>query len=504
MLEAYKKKYHTNSFQYILVDDSGCVLETDHTILSIQEKNLLQKCHPFFEILNGLLQIENESFEFSCINLDFEDDIIIADVTIHSQSKNKNLIIIEDLTKHYNNYQLTAQTRNESIINSQILVLKNEYLLEKETFKNNFIANFSHQLRNPITASVIFSDLLISSDLNSEQKNYLEIIQSANKDLKNRIEDILDISKIESGKLILIEKVFDLKKLLNDLVIGYKFLASKKGLELNFEIDENLPAFITGDQYRLKQIIENLINNAISFTEKGSINLNISLNYIRANKVNLHIVVSDTGCGIEPENMNSIFERFSKTESETINNKGSGLGLAIVKYLISEMQGNIKVESEINKGSKFICNLSFKISDYNQSLKEELLNKQLPNFEKKHHVLLVEDSELIQLTILKILAATGNFYLNIISSGEALIPNIINKNVDLVLLSNSIEGFSTMDLAASVRNLSKDYKKTPIIVLSTEAFKEDIKRFKKAGANDVVTKPFDEKILLDKIYKYIK
>ena len=409
-------------------------------------------------------------------------------------------MIIEDLTKYYNNYQLTAQTRNESIINSQILELKNEYLLEKETFKNNFIANFSHQLRNPITASIIFSDLLIKSNLNSEQKNYLDIIQSANKDLKNRIEDILDISKIESGKLILTEKVFDLRKLLNDINVGYKLIASKKGLEFNFEIDEKLPEFIKGDQYRLKQIIGNLLNNAISYTNKGSVKLNLSLNYIRAKKANFRIEVSDTGIGIDQKKIESIFERFTKTQ----NNKNAGLGLSIVKYLVSEMQGNVKVESEIDKGSKFICNLSFKLSDFNNSLRDELLNKQITNLDKKYTVLLVEDSELIQLTILKILAATGNFYINIISKGEELIPNIINQEIDLILLANTIQGFSAMDLSASVRNLSRNHNKTPIIALSTEAYKKDIKRLKQAGINDVIVKPFTKKNLLEKIYKFIK
>lgn len=504
MLEAYKKKYHKNNFQYVLVDDLGSVIDTDDNLIKIQLNNKLQNSHPFFEILDSLLKIKNECFEFSCVNLNFESETLIADVIIHTLKKNENLIIIEDLTKHYNNYQLSAQTRNESIINSQILVLKNEYLLEKEQFKDNFIANFSHQLRNPITASIIFSDLLINSNLNSEHKNYLNIIQSANKDLKNRIEDILDISKIQSGKLILVEEVFDLKNVLNTIIVGYKLLASKKGLTFNTQFDDRLPNFIKGDQYRFKQIIGNLLNNAISFTTTGTINLNISINYIRAKKVNLRIEVTDTGVGIKQELIETIFERFNQIESVTHDKKSIGLGLTIVKYLISEMDGNIKVESEINKGSKFICNLSFKLSDYNQSLKEELLSKQTTNLEKKHHILLVEDSELMQLTILKILAASGNFYINIISKGEELVPNIVNKDVDLILLANTIQDFSAMDLAASVRNLSKDYKKTSIIVLTTQAFKEDIKRFKQAGINDVIIKPFNKKNLLDKIYKYIK
>lgn len=504
MLETYKKKFYKNNFQYILIDDLGCVLESDHNIIPAKKNSTLQSVHPFFEILNSLLQIDNDCFEFSCVNFVLEQKTVIVDVTIHSQNNNENLIIIEDLTKHYSNYQLTAQKRNESIIDSQILELKNEYLLEKEAFKNNFIANFSHQLRNPITASIIFSDLLINGNLNAEQKNYLSIIQSANQDLKNRIEDILDISKIESGKLVLIEEVFDLEKLIHTIGAGYKLLAIKKGLEFNFNIDKKLPQFIKGDQYRLKQIIGNLLNNAISFTTKGSVNLDISLNYIRAKKANLSIEVTDTGCGIEAKHLESIFTRFTKIESSSQHIKSNGLGLAIVKHLVSEIKGTIKVESEINEGSKFTCNLQYKISDYNQSLKDDLLNNQLPDQEEKGLILLVEDSELIQLTILKTLASTGQYYLNIISKGEDLIPNIIDKEVDLILLANTIQNFSAIDLAASVRNLPKAYKKTPIVVLSTEAYKEDIKHFKQHGINDVLIKPFTKKALLDKISKYVK
>ncbi len=504
MLNTYIEKYRKNNFQFILIDNSGRVLETNNPILPIKLNNKLQNIHPFFEILNGLLPIKNECFEFSCTNLDFKKKIFIVDITIRTQNNNENLIIIEDLTKHYKNYQLTAQARNESIINSQILELKNEYLLEKETFKNNFIANFSHQLRNPITASIIFSDLLIDSDLNAEQKNYLDIIQSSNKDLKNRIEDILDISKIESGKLILIEKVFNLKKMLHTITAAFKFLIEKKDLVFNFEIDNNLPEYIKGDQYRLKQIITNILNNAIANTNTGFIKLKIDLNYVRAKKANICIQITDTGRGIDTDHLDSIFDRFIKIESETISNKGIGLGLAIVKYLVTEMQGNIKVESEINQGSKFICNLGFKISDYNQIKKKELLNNQLPHLDKKKHILLVEDSGLIQLTILKTLAATGQFYLNIVSKGEELVPNIINKDVDLILLSNTIQNFSAVHLASTVRNLPKKYKKTPIIVLSTKAYKEDLKRFKQNGINYVITKPFDKSKLLQILHKQLK
>lgn len=505
MLKAYKEKYHQNNFQYILIDSSGKIIETDNVIFSISANDYLQDVHPFFEILNSLLSIKNDSFEFSCINLNFDAKKIIVDITVHTQSNDEHLVIIENLSKHYNNYQLAAQTRNESIINSQILELKNQYLLEKETFKNNFIANFSHQLRNPITASIIFSKLLINSNLNDEQKNYLNIVISANKDLKNRIEDTLDISKIQSGKLILNEKVFNLKSCLNEIISGYEPIILKKNLVFNTNLGSKLPEFINGDEYRLKQIIGNLLNNAVSFTNEGTISLDVSLNYIRAKKANIRLEIKDTGIGIEDKNLEDIFERFTKIESPIQSDDSIGLGLAIVKYLISEMDGTIKVESEVNKGSKFICNLNFKISDYkHHHLKKELLIKQKSSLNKKHNILLIEDSELIQLSILKILASSGDFYLNIISKGEELVPTVLNQEVDLILLSNTIENYAVTELITSVRSLSKPYNKTPIILISSQAYKADIKRFKSAGANDVLIKPFDDETLLNTLYKHKK
>lgn len=504
MLDTYKKKYHKNNFQYILIDHSGNILDSDDTLFSIKLPSNIKQTHPFFNIIDNLVNIKNECFEFSCIHLDFDKNALISDITLHTGKDDEHLIIIEDLTKHYNNYQLTAQTRNESIIGAQVLELKNNYLLEKEAFKNNFIANFSHQLRNPITASIIFSELLIDDDLNSEQTNYINIIKSANRDLKTRIEDILDISKIESGKLVLVDKVFNLKDLLNELIESYKHLIIKKNLEFNYILDPKLPEYLNGDSYRLKQIIGNLLNNAVKFTNKGAITLNLSLNYERANKANIQIVVNDTGIGINPRNHEVIFERFNKLPSVIDNNNGIGLGLSIVKHLVLKMNGNIAVESDSNSGSKFTCNISFKLTRYNKSLKKKLTEDLKNKSGEKQNILLVENAELIQLSVLKILANEGRFYLNIITNGNDVVPHVINQDVDLILLSNTIEGFSAMDLTSSIRNLSKEYRKTPIIIISSEVFKEDLKRFKQAGANATLPKPFDKESLLKNIYKYIK
>ncbi len=504
MLKSYITKYRKNNFQYILTDLKGKIIDVDSLIIPVKPNMYIQEIHPFFEVLTDLLIVKNKTYQFSCIYLDFDDSSIIADISIHTQNNNDCLIIIEDLTAHYNNYQLAAQDRNESVINSQILELKNKYLIEKEQFKDTFIENFSHQLRNPITAASIFSNLLINTDLNPEQKSYADVILSSNADLKNIIGDILDISVLESGKFILHENIFSLKILIDELTSSFKQIATKKYLEFYTEVEQEIPEFIEGDEYRLKQVLRNLLNNAIIYTPAGSIKLHISLNQVRAKKANICFKVTDTGIGIDSKNLDSIFERFTKIKTSILNDNNIGLGLAITKHLISEMGGNMKVESELKKGSVFTCNISFKISNYNKNLKQKLLEKQRVNLNKKKNILLVEDSELIQLSILKILALEGNFYVNIIMNGEDVIPTIVHQDIDLILLSNTIQGHTVEGITQSVRKLSKEYKKIPIIVITSEAYKNDIKRFKKEGANRVITKPFDHKTLTDSIYKYLK
>jgi len=502
MLSAYKKKHHSNNFQYILIDKLGNIIEADNqTILNTTTVRFIQEIHPFFESVETLFTIKNEEFIFNCVNMDFDNKDCIVDIKIDT-NETHSIIAIENLTSHYNNYQLTAQTRNESIINSQVLELKNNYLIEKEQFKSEFLSNFSHQLRNPITATSIFSRLLSETNLNSEQKNYIDIILSANRDLKNRIEDILEISKIESGKLILQEEVFNLKKILTDITSGYVLLFKKKKLNFIIDIDDNVPEYVDADQFRLKQILGNLLNNALNYTSEGFIKLHISTNYVHAGKANLHIVVEDTGVGIDKNYHDVVFERFTKVDSNGNNN--IGLGLSIVKHLVTKMNGNISLESDLGKGSKFICNLSLKVVRDRDKIIDNNSLKHRKSFETKKKLLLIEDSELIQLSILKILSSDGNFFLNIISNGEDVISTILNEEYDIILISNTIQRYTAEDITKSIKETSKYYKRIPVLALSSEVFKEDIKRYKASGIKDIIVKPFDKDSLLDKLYKYVK
>ena len=429
----------------------------------------------------------------------------ITDIIVKTfDGKQPPLVAILDLTTHYDNYQTTAQVRNESVINSQILELKNEYLQEKEAFKNAFIANFSHELRDPLTGILTFSDILKKTHLNDEQLNYLRVIDSSSTYLKQLIEDILDISKIEAGKLDLVISPFNIRELLEDIQSVFAIKAQQKGLELITNFNDNLPEIVGGDALRLRQVLSNLLENAIKFTEEGTVTFNASLNQIRAQKASIHFQVKDTGIGIPEDKLEDIFTSFTQLNNSQAY-KGAGLGLAIAKHLVSLTHSKISVDSTVGEGSTFSTNINF-ILDKNQVLKSKKKDVlTAPKSNKKFSILLVEDSEITQLSILKILASRGNYFLDIVTKGEDVIPRIENSEFDLILMDIKLPNSYGDEITKLIRKMpEREHKKIPVIALTARVMKDDLKRYKKAGINDVIQKPFDENTLVSKIEEYLK
>lgn len=506
MLEQYKKEYSQSVNQYIVVDLDGNILESDNVIFPDVVGKNLSDIHPFFESVHSALLEPNKRHIFSCIHLtNPENQTIITDIIVKTfDGKQPPLVAILDLTTHYDNYQTTAQVRNESVINSQILELKNEYLQEKEAFKNAFIANFSHELRDPLTGILTFSDILKKTHLNDEQLNYLRVIDSSSTYLKQLIEDILDISKIEAGKLDLVISPFNIKQLLEDIQSVFAIKAQQKGLELITNFNDNLPEIVGGDALRLRQVISNLLENAIKFTEEGTVTFNASLNQIRAQKASIHFQVKDTGIGIPEDKLEDIFTSFTQLNNSQAY-KGAGLGLAIAKHLVSLTHSKISVDSTVGEGSTFSTNINF-ILDKNQVLKSKKKDVlTAPKSNKKFSILLVEDSEITQLSILKILASRGNYFLDIVTKGEDVIPRIESSEFDLILMDIKLPNSYGDEITKQIRQMpEREHKKIPVIALTARVMKDDLKRYKKAGINDVIQKPFDENTLVSKIEEYLK
>ncbi|AXG68528.1 aerobic respiration control sensor protein ArcB [Kordia sp. SMS9] len=510
MLETYRGTYFHPRTQFITIDKSGNVLESDNVLFSLKKGDSLSSVSAFFEGLSAYFDTEEDNdIKFTCIHLERKDQKeYTCDIEFKTFAADQpSLVIIHDFSDHYNYYQEVAQSRNESVINSQILELQNKYLKEKEDFKNTFIANFSHELRNPLTGITAFCSVLEKTDMTLAQQDFVEVIKSSGDHLKNMIGDILEVSKIEVGKLALNEELFNFHELIEMLEFTYTVKAKQKNIAFEVDFDEKIPKYIEADKTRLKQVFENLIENALKFTTSGNVMFAIKANQKRARKVNINLSVQDTGIGIPAEKIDLIFNSFTQL-NDSQKFKGTGLGLSIVKGLVELMEGKMTVESEEGVGSTFKINMNLKypINQEQTSLdkKSEIEKKNFLSKEK-YNILLAEDSELAQMAVLKILAQEGNFFLDIITNGEDVIESVIHNEYDLILMDIRMPGTHGDELTKMIRSLPVQNCKTiPILALTANLYDTDKKRYKKMGMTDIIEKPFDESTLLKKIYKYLK
>ncbi len=499
-LDQLKKNYLNSKIQYVIVDKLGAVLESDNTIFEISKQANLASVDPFFESIITLLT-SREAFQIACVNLSIGGANEIVDVKFLPQDTNENqwLILIEKLTEHYKNYQLLAQLKNTTIINHQLLTLKNQNLTERDIFKNVFIDNFNHQLRNPLTTITTFCDMLAHTELNSAQQNFFNLIQNAAKQVQSKIDDVLDFAILQSGKFIFKDTVFDLNASLQQIITAYKALTKEKNLKFSVEIDDDLPDFVFADQFRFEQILTNLLNNAITHTAVGKITLKVSLNFVRAQKVNIRVEVIDTGVGIDPTKLDLVMERFTKLNTNTTTN-GYGLGLPIVKTLMQQMDGSINLQSKLNHGTTVTCDFNLKrnplISDIEANKVVEVKNAKKPNGKKS--ILLIEESEEIQILVLKLLAQQGNFYVEILPSTDNLLETLETNDFDLLLFSEQINNQNILD---NDLIKSKKIKVMPKIILASGINDTKLKKFQKAAVDDVISKPFTPETFLNTVFK---
>ena len=506
MLNKFKEEFKKHKLQFISTDLNGIVLDADQTLLPIEKNDDIGNMHPFFFNLSEVVNIGQEKAVFHCVQLGETVEDLTVDIEIY-RKENQFLIVIENLTEHYLNYQSLAQSRNETSIDSELVLLKNHELQERERFKNEFIQNFSHELRNPLTNIIALTNILQRSKLTEEQENILNVLKNATSDLKLMLEDILSIAMIAKGKLALNPSVFNFKQFIEFLKLTYTTRAKEKGLDFSVSVDSGIPEYLEGDRLRLLQVLTNLCDNAIKYTEKGKVKLKVNLNQKRANKVSLRFGVKDSGDGIPAENLERIFESFEqlgKTE-------GAGLGLAIVKGLLNLMGSTIRIESTVKEGSHFYFDLKLnfplhepQISMVGKSLTNKGL-KRVKKIKQKHRVLLVEDNEQVQTSLFKSLIETGEFFIDVVSDGALVMQEIVSSNYDIILMDINLPNITGDQLTRVIRGFPfKNIKNMPIIGITAQSYKEQIKAYKKAGMNTVLTKPFDESELIKIMQRLLK
>jgi PAS domain S-box-containing protein len=365
--------------------------------------------------------------------------------------------------------------------------------------KQQFLSNMSHEIRTPMNAIIGFTKVLMRTDLSARQKEYLEAIQTSGDSLIVLINDILDLAKVDAGRMTFESTPFQMSASISAMLHLFDIKVQEKNVSLLQKYDTNIPSVLLGDPIRLHQVILNLVSNAVKFTEKGEIIVETKMIEESAGSVVLEFSVTDTGIGIPANQLDNIFENFQQASTSTSRiYGGTGLGLAIVKQLVEPQGGTVSVRSTPGEGSTFSFTLPFKKTNENAGKHSSLveIDKKLKNI----RVLVVEDVKLNQL-LMKTLLDDFGFQRDIAVNGEIAIEKLKANSYDLVLMDLQMP---VMDGFTATKYIREHISTTiPIIALTADVTTTDLQKCTEVGMNDYVSKPIDEKILYNKIVSNI-
>jgi PAS domain S-box-containing protein len=383
------------------------------------------------------------------------------------------------------------------------LMKAKKQLEETMIVKEQFLANMSHEIRTPMNAIVGFTSLLLKGDLSNDQKQYIEAIKTSGENLLVIINDILDFSRVQSGKITFEKIDFYLSQLISTLTELLLHKSIEKNIRLSTRIAENIPDRLLGDPTRLNQILLNLMGNAIKFTEKGEVKLNIELISSDAENVELKFSVTDTGIGIPEDKLSAIFEGFTQATNDTTRKYGgSGLGLTIVKQLIEAQGGSISVTSKQGEGSTFSFQLKFGV-EKDQEIKKQTIKQVEMNEEgiEGLNILLVEDNHFNQILAQKVLS---DWKCNVDTADNGLIAleKVKENNYDLILMDIQLPEMDGYEATRQIRKMMPAPKcDVPIMAMTAHAITGEADKCFASGMNDYISKPFDQKVLYSKIYQ---
>lgn len=395
-----------------------------------------------------------------------------------------------------------------------LLFQEQEYqdALRKNEVKSAFLANMSHEIRTPINTILGMDEMILRENENAEIQRYAYNIQHAGKNLLSLINDILDFTKIESGKMEILSQKYDLNKILGEVIEESSFKAKEKSLTFQFHIDSRIPCLLLGDEIKITQILTNLLTNAVKYTPKGLVSLDVSFEKKTMDDIELIFIVTDTGIGIKREDQEKLFESFVRVdEDQNRSIEGSGLGLAITHEIVEMMGGSLSLESEYGWGTTFCARIPQKVieeipvGDFT-NLKN--MDYQRPRELTEHYLatnlelLVVDDNDMNVEVICGLLKNTG-ISIDTADSGKACLEMVAKKQYDLIFLDHMMPQMDGIETLKRMNQMGDKVFSAPVIALTANAITGAKEEYLKCGFEGYIAKPVDYKTLIETIAWFV-